>query len=155
MNSTASIRPPPDAFYLGLDIDDVIRKANAAEDNNGASQAHDVVAPAPSTSTTTSEGIFGRFSRAATSFFRGSGFGGLGKRKREANTEANNGVKKYGGDSKEEVERRYAEAKAMGILPTPQVFARPIAKPRPSSKFFLRFTPVKASTEESGRAAED
>lgn len=142
MNSTASIHPPPDAFYLGLDIEDVIRKANAMEENNEVSNDRNTVIPTPSTSTAASESIFGRFSRAATSFFRGNGFGGLGKRKREANTEANSGVKRYDGDSKVEVERRYAEAKAMGILPTPQVFTRPIAKPRPSSKLPLHFTPA-------------
>jgi hypothetical protein len=133
MNSTASIHPP-DLMYMELGIDDLIKIANGDQQPSApaseatkerAAPGQVASASADSHTQTHTEGIFGRFSRAAASLFRGSGFGGLGKRKEREGEE-----KKL--DRREEAERAYAEAKARGLLPQPKVFVRPIKKARSS-----------------------
>ncbi|KAF2016611.1 hypothetical protein BU24DRAFT_422988 [Aaosphaeria arxii CBS 175.79] len=166
MNSMNSIHPPPEELWVELGIEDIIRRAN--EDSQRANPRK---RSAPDSSTddgdvvtaiTTSESsqslqsnhqnIFERFSRAASSFFRGNGFSTLGKRKageRDAVKEASSLKKASSAERellkvadkenintparesrKEEYERAYAEAKEKGLLPKPQVFVRPRATPR-------------------------
>lgn len=125
MNSTNSIHPPPNAYWQELAIEEIIKSANEdSSSGSGIEATKERVAPSVSTPAPTAEGIFGRFSRAAASLFRSSHFSGLGKRKERE------GEAPVKDTRKEEAERAYAEAKAMGLLPAPKVFVRPRAQPR-------------------------
>jgi hypothetical protein len=127
MNSTASIHPPPEELLReGLDRETCATPdAKASHKKWPSSSVTQIPDPAP---TTTHEGsIFGRFGRAAASLFRGSGFSGLGKRKREDDVQPKE-------TRKEEVERAYADAKRLGLLPEPTVYVRPIRKRRSPGK---------------------
>lgn len=129
MNSTSSIHPPPDTLWMELGIEEIINKVNEESSFSGyeAETTREKAAPFQPTAAPVSEGIFSRFSRAATSLFRGTGFSGLGKRKEREGEEKKD-------SRKEEVERAYAEAKALGLLPAPKTFNRPHARPRPTSE---------------------
>ncbi|PVH98057.1 hypothetical protein DM02DRAFT_643825 [Periconia macrospinosa] len=162
MNSTNSIRPPPDEQWAELGIDhllegfheensappslNVARKSVSRTPSGSTvptASISDTVASTKASSTSTShEGTFGRFSRAVASFFQGGSFSSLGKRKagnETAEKDTNNaagpsekgaGVGVDRGDAKERAEAAYAEAMARGLLPAPKVFVRPVARTR-------------------------
>ena len=112
--------PSADQLWPDLGIEDTIRSANglapvpAREANAAASQTS-------STPAHPNEGIFGRFGRAATSFWRNATFSTIGKRK-ERDSEKKEETRK------EQYEKAYAEMKAQGAFSTPRVFIRPRTK---------------------------
>jgi hypothetical protein len=160
MNSTMSIHPPPDEFWNGLDIENMIKGFN--EENNApvsatgvvlqahtrtksTTHAHNVGADsavlAPPPAAPASEGAFGRIWRPISTFFNGAGasFSALGKRKagsESAETKtgekgvATDKVEKASYDSKEDVEAAYHRAREQGLMPTPKVFIRPVSRAR-------------------------
>ncbi|KAF2793533.1 hypothetical protein K505DRAFT_38926 [Melanomma pulvis-pyrius CBS 109.77] len=138
MNSRSSIHPPPDMLWQDLGIDKLIDQFN--EENNapptgvrnqaiGAPSTTTSAATPTLTSTTATEGTFGRFSRAVSSFFHGSGFSALGKRKAGAEA-ASTPAPAPVDDRREQARVAYEQAKELGLLPTPKVFVRPHARPR-------------------------
>jgi hypothetical protein len=134
MNSTASIHPPPEVLWRETGDSEASHTPDAeAAHKKWPSSSVTQITETPSTSAPTSththEGnIFGRFSRAAASLFRGQGFSGLGKRKREDDSQPKE-------TRKEEVERAYADAKRLGLLPEPTVYVRPVRLRRSPGKF--------------------
>lgn len=129
MNSTTSIHAPPDDLWRELAIDGLIDKYNQ-ENAAPATRRKPNPATVASSSTPVSEGTFGRFSRAVASFFSGTGFSSLGKRKAGSDNAEKD-------DRKEQAKQAYEQAKEMGLLPAPKVFVRPIAKPRKSGEHFF------------------
>jgi len=137
MNSRSSIHPPPDMYLQDVGIDkllDGFNQENSAPPARSQELAAPAVAPSAA-STASSEGAFGRFSRAVSSFFHGSGFSTLGKRK--AGSEVASSTAPVVEDRREQVRLAYELAKEQGLLPTPQVFVRPHAKGRRSGTFTL------------------
>jgi hypothetical protein len=144
MNSTRSIHPPPDELWQNPEIDHLIKgfdeenKAPAVMTKSVSSTSSSSAAPThESTSSSAKDpGTLNRISRTIASFFGGGTFS-LGKRK-AGNESAENGGRSSSektpsldrGDAKERAEAAYAEAKALGILPTPKVFVRPVARAR-------------------------
>ncbi|CAI6333608.1 unnamed protein product [Periconia digitata] len=150
MNSTNSIRPPPDEQWAELGIDHLLEgydqensarpSLHAARKGMPRTQSTSAVPTASDpelalkrepSAATTREGHFGRISRAVASFFQAASFSSLGKRKAgqdTAETDATADVDR--GDAKERAEAAYAEAMARGLLPTPKVFVRPVARAR-------------------------
>jgi hypothetical protein len=116
MDSTASIHPPPDELWAGLDIDGIISKASNPECKGVSTTTVEII---PAAAPANEGGIFGRFSRAATSILR------LGKRKREEQDQGD-----VRDTRKEEAEHAYNEAKRLGLLPEPKVFVRPTQRAR-------------------------
>ncbi|KAH8716900.1 hypothetical protein GQ44DRAFT_688704 [Phaeosphaeriaceae sp. PMI808] len=150
-NTTNSIHPPPSELWQDLGIEDMIEKFNeesrAPPTRKGASKS--VTSPeafgAPSASgagmlasaapvtSATSEGTFGRFSRAFASVF--GGFGSvLGKRKAGHADAERDGEKQLLDERKQAADQAYQARKLameQGLLPTPKVFVRPNVTPRP------------------------
>jgi hypothetical protein len=152
-NTASSIKPPPDALWQDLAIDDMIEKFNeesrAPPVRKGVSKS--ITPPsfgtpavtvkgasstaAPGTlATNEGMGTFGRFSRAFASVF--GGFGSvLGKRK-AGNADAEREKEKEQrvlDERKQAADEAYAAmmmAREQGLLPTPKVFVRPTATPR-------------------------
>lgn len=151
MNSTKSIHPPPNEKWAELGIDHLLEgydqesnaPASLRPSRKGVSRTPsgstvpsggsntDLSTPKGDTSSSTShEGTLGRLSRAVASFFQAASFSSLGKRK--AGNESAEAVAPTvdRGDAKERAEAAYAEAMARGLLPTPKVFVRPVARTR-------------------------
>lgn len=130
MNSTASIRPPPEVLWRETTDSETNLSANAEATHKKwpTSSVTQITEAAPASAPTHEGNIFGRFSRAAASLFRGQGFSGLGKRKREDDSQAKE-------TRKEEVERAYADAKRLGLLPEPTVYVRPVRRRRSPGTF--------------------
>lgn len=154
-NTASSIKPPPDALWQDLGIEDMIEKFNeesrappvrkgaAAKATTPPTFGAPTVAASKSGAPTvvaalatpaTNEGTFGRFSRAWTSVF--GGFGSvLGKRK-AGNADAEREREKEKNvldERKQAADEAYAAlkmAQEQGLLPTPKVFVRPSATPR-------------------------
>ncbi|KAF2660844.1 hypothetical protein K491DRAFT_711426 [Lophiostoma macrostomum CBS 122681] len=115
MNSTTA--PAADIQWMDLGMEEIIRRCN--EQQTVPAPAAEAAAEAPLTPAPASDGILGRFGRAAASFFRGSNFSTLGKRK-----ERDGEKKEEGPFKKEQYERTYADMKAQGLF-TPKVMVRP------------------------------
>lgn len=151
-NTTSSIHPPPDELWRDLGIDDMIEKFNEENESTApvtrsAAAAARRISPtafgAPSLAgqgvltsaapptPATSEGTFGRFSRAFASVF--GGFGSvLGKRKagsadaeRERDREKERLVLEERKQAADQAYQARKLAQEQGLLPTPKVFVRP------------------------------
>ncbi|KAF2878353.1 hypothetical protein BDV95DRAFT_557284 [Massariosphaeria phaeospora] len=142
MNSTSSIRAPPDELWKDLAIDELIDRFNEESSAPARHKRLASVPATPSSNTPAPEGPFGRFSRAVASLFSGSGFSTLAKSKAAPDSV----VEKD--DRKERAEAAYEEAKEFGLLPTPKVFVRPVARPRFSAPSLRdsSATPIKTPT---------
>jgi membrane-bound lytic murein transglycosylase B len=117
MNSTTG---PADVQWMSLGIDEIIDRCNEQETTPAsAAEAAAEVAQPPLTPAHAGDGILGRFGRVAASFFRGSAFSTLGKRK-----ERDGEKKDEPAFKKEQYERTYADMKAQGLF-TPKVMVRP------------------------------
>lgn len=145
MNSRSSIHPPPNMLWQDLEMEDLLdrfhEEANAParsrpDSGVGSLSSTSSVVPGSTSSTATSEGTFGRFSRAVSSFFHGSGFSNLGKRKAGAES-AIASTAPPAVDRREQARIAYEHAKEHGLLPTPKVFIRPQARSRMKSGMFL------------------
>jgi hypothetical protein len=163
-NTASSIKPPPDALWQDLAIEDMIEKFN--EENNappvrkqrkaitppsfGAPTVHEAttVAVAPITPAS-HEGTFGRFSRAWASMF--GGFSVLGKRK-AGNSDAEREKEKEKNvmdERKQAADEAYAAlkmAQEQGLMPTPKIFVRPTATPRTHKCGMLHATDLEVKT---------
>jgi hypothetical protein len=148
-NTASSIKPPPDELWKDLDIEDMLDKFN--EENSApptrkglsksitppvfgvpATMGHGTTVSAAQATPATSEGTFGRFSRAFASVF--GGFGSvLGKRK-AGNADSERDREKQMLDGRKLAAEQAYEARKlaqeMGLMPTPKVFVRPTATPR-------------------------
>ncbi|KAF2711184.1 hypothetical protein K504DRAFT_466202 [Pleomassaria siparia CBS 279.74] len=141
MNSRSSIHPPPDSMWQDLGIEQLIDQYNEENDAPPGSR-HDSAIEAQSTSSASasiqapsssaSEGTFGRFSRAVSSLWHGSALSALGKRKAGADS-ASTPAPAPLDDRREQARLAYEEAKERGLLPTPKVFVRPVARARRKS----------------------
>ncbi|KAH5279494.1 hypothetical protein HBI71_013360 [Parastagonospora nodorum] len=147
-NTASSIKPPPDALWQDLAIEDMIEKFNeearAPPTRKGVAKA--ITPPSfgaptvaghtatPATATpTTNEGVgtFERFSRAFASVFGSV----LGKRKAGASDAEKEKEKEQRvlEERKRAADEAYAAmkmAREQGLLPTPKVFVRPTMTPR-------------------------
>ncbi|KAF2261682.1 hypothetical protein CC78DRAFT_570390 [Lojkania enalia] len=159
MNSTTSIHPPPSDLLVELGIDGLIDRANMESSAPAVHQRATrlPVPPTQSTAAPTSQSAFSRFSRAVTSFWHGTGFAGLGKRKASEMSEED----KRKDDRKRAAEKAYEEAKEHGLLPAPKVFTRPIARarksatgPNPSASPTLRHTPSKKDLHKQAKLSK-
>jgi hypothetical protein len=145
MNSRSSIHPPPGMLWQDLGVENLLDKfhedANAParsrpDSGIGSLSSTSSVAPVSTSNTTTSEGTFGRFSRAVSSFFHVSGFSSLGKRKAGAENATSNTCAPPVDSRREQARIAYEHAKENGLLPTPKVFVRPQARARGKSSMF-------------------
>ncbi|KAF2736846.1 hypothetical protein EJ04DRAFT_142947 [Polyplosphaeria fusca] len=154
MNSTTSIHPPPSDVWQELGIDNLIDRFNE-ENNTPAPSAS--TKPLPQTpSSTVPQSAFSKFSQSVRSFFQGSTFSGLGKRKAE-HISKDDKEQRAKDDRKAEAERAYHLAKEQGLLPTPKVFNRPIArsrKPLSSSPNVQAERTLRASTSKKDLAKQ-
>jgi hypothetical protein len=148
-NTANSIKPPPEELWKELDIEDMLDKFN--EENSApparkglsksitppafgvpATMGHGVTVSTAQATPATSEGTFGRFSRAFASVF--GGFGSvLGKRKAGNADSERDRERQMLDDRKLAAEQAYEArklAQEMGLMPTPKVFVRPTATPR-------------------------
>ncbi|PSN68507.1 hypothetical protein BS50DRAFT_573412 [Corynespora cassiicola Philippines] len=138
MDSRRSIHPPPDELWRGqgLEIDSLIdkfteenatRSGRAVSGASGTSGTSSSSAGRAAASTSEGTGALGRLSRALTSFFSGTSFSSLGKRKAGAEAAV---VVVEKEDRREQAQRAYQQAKELGLLPTPKVFVRPQTRVR-------------------------
>lgn len=127
MNSTTG---PADTQWMGLGIEEIIKRCNEQQTPSvPAAEAAAEAAQQQSTPAPAGDGILGRFGRAAASFFRGSTFSTLGKRK-ERDVEKKEELP----FEKEQYERTYADMKAQGLF-TPKMMVRPRTQQRAAGRF--------------------